>query len=244
LISSARFTACGRGVVKQALQHSQVYAATHLRVGPGQIPYWAGAQSNDPFASDDPLAVSRQRCHRLGFSSQFGVESHSVEDLGGECGSSIQCVVRRSIRIILVRNGLVLRARYPGGPLHSDAPGATSTCLRRLSELHRENLGKYPIVQALLDRAVSSARSTNAVPVYPGAFDRSLVAQRVQVEAHGGDVQPDARRDLDGVNRLVVFAHYLKHAFTLPIARQAISSPSAGLGVCFLVHLSLTFSYI
>ena len=69
-------------------------AATHLGVGSGQIPYGAGVQPNDPFPSDDLLAVSRQRCHWFGFSSQFGVEPHPVEDLGGEHRSSIQRVTR------------------------------------------------------------------------------------------------------------------------------------------------------
>ncbi len=232
-------------MVKQALQQSQVYAATHLRVGPGQIPYRAAAQPNDPFTSDDLLAVSRQRCHWLGFSSQFWVESHPVEDLRGECGSSIQRVIgRRSIRIVLARNGFVLRARDPGGPLHSNALSTTSTCLRCLSELHRENLGEYPIVQPLLDRAVSSARTTHTVPVHPGALDRSLVTQRVQVEAHGGHVQPDARCEFDGVNRVAVRTHHLKHSFTLPVARQPISPAAPGLGVCFFAHQHPFSSYI
>ena len=117
--SCVGFSTGGRGVVEQALQQSQVYAATHLGVGAGQIPYRAAAQPNDPFPSDDLLAVSRQRCHWFGFSSQFGVEPHPVEDLGGERRSSIQRVTRRrSVRIILGRNGFALRIRDPAGPLH------------------------------------------------------------------------------------------------------------------------------
>ena len=138
----------------------------------------------------------------------------------------------------------LLRTRDPASPLLSGALGTPSACFHCFSQFHREDLGEYPIVQALLDGAVSGAGTTNAVPVYPGALDRSLVAQRVQVEAHGGDVQPDARSELDGVNRAAVRTHHLKHSFTLPVARQAISSPTPGLGVCFLVHRSLTFSYI
>ena len=232
-------------MVEQALQQSQVYAATHLGVGSGQIPYGAGAQPNDPFPSDDLLAVSRQRCHWFGFSSQFGVEPHPVEDLGGEHGSSIQRVTRlRCVRNILARNGFVLRTRDPASPLLSDALGTPSACFHCFSQFHREDLGEYPVVQALLDGAVSGAGATHTVPVYPGALDRSLVAQRVQVEAHGGDVQPDARSELDGVNRVAVLTHHLKHSFTLPVARQAISSPTPGLGVCFLVHPHPYLSYI
>ena len=58
-LSGVGLSTGGRGVVEQALQQSQVYAATHLGVGSGQIPYGAGAQPNDPFPSDDLLAVSR-----------------------------------------------------------------------------------------------------------------------------------------------------------------------------------------
>jgi hypothetical protein len=99
-------------------------------------------------------------------------------------------------------------------------------------------------IQALLDGAVSGAWTTHPVPVHPGALDRSLVAQRIQVEAHGGDVQPHPRGELDGVNRVVVRTHHLEHPFTLPVARQAISPAAAGLGVCFFAHQHPYPSYI
>lgn len=195
-------------MVKQALQQPKVYAATDLGVTSGQIPYGAAPQPNNPLASDDLLAVSRQRCRWFGFRSQFGVEPHPVEDLGGEHGSSIQRVTGlRSIRNILARNGFVPRNRDPASPLHSNALSTPSACLHCLSEFHRENLGEYPVVQALLDGAVSGAWTTHPVPVHPGALDRSLVAQGVQVEAHGGDVQPGKRGELDGVNRAAVRTH-------------------------------------
>ncbi len=227
------------------MQQSQVYAAAHLGMRSGQIPYRTAAQPNDPFASDDLLAVSRQRCHWFGFGSQFGFEPHSVEDLGGQHRSSIQLITGlREVRSILVRNGFVLRTRDPAGPLHSDALGTTSACFHCLSELHRENLGEYPIVQALLDGAVSGAWTTDSIPVHPGALDGSLVAQRVQMEAHGGDVQPDVRGEFDSVNRVAVRTHQLKHSFALPVARQAISLAAPGLGVCFVAHQNPYSSYI
>ena len=85
----------------------------------------------------------------------------------------------RGVRNILAANGFVLRTRDPASPFLSGALGTPSACFRRLSQFHREDLGEYPIVQAFLDGAVSGAWTTNAVPVYPGAFDRSFVAQRV-----------------------------------------------------------------
>jgi len=230
-------------VVEQALQQSQVYAATDFGVRSGQIPYGTAAQPNDPFAADDLLAVSRQRCHWLGLSCEFGVEPHPVEDLSGEHRSSIERVTC-SVSDMLARTGFFLRTRDTGGPLNSHALGTTSACFHCLSEFHRENFGQYPIVKALLDGAISGAWTTDSVPVHPGALDGSLVAQRVQMEAHGGDMQPDARGELDSVNRVAVRPHHLEHAFTLPVARQAISSAAPGLGVCFFRHQHPYSSYI
>jgi hypothetical protein len=59
------------------------------------------------------------------------------------------------------------------------------------------------------------------------------------VESHGGDVQLHARSKLDRIDRAAVLAHHPKRSFTLPVARQAISSPTrTGRSVCFLVHLA------
>jgi hypothetical protein len=52
-------------------------------------------------------------------------------------------------------------------------------------------------------------------------------------------VQLHARSELDRINRAAVLTHHLKHSFTLPVARQAISSPTrTGRSVGFLVHLA------
>jgi hypothetical protein len=115
--------------------------------------------------------------------------------------------------------------------LLSDALGASSACFHCSSELHSEDLGEHPIVQALLDSTVSGAWTTHPVAMQPGAFDRSLVAQGVQMEPHGRYVHPHARSSLDSVNCVAVSTHLLQNTFTLPVARQAISSPTPGLGI-------------
>ena len=193
----------GRGVVEQALQQSQVYAATHLRVCSGQIPYGQRA-ANDPFPST--ICLLSADSEAMGSDSAASSGSNPIRlKTSVARPASIQRVTHlRRVGNVLAGNGFVLRTCDPASPLLSGALGTPSACFRCFSQFHREDLGEYPVVQALLDGAVSGAGATHAVPVDPGALDRSLVAQRVQVEAHGGDVQPGARSELDSVDRLAV----------------------------------------
>src|SRR5207248_1084923 len=107
-----------------------------------------------------------------------------------------------------------------------------------LAQFHPEDLGEYSVVQVLLDREISGAGPTRARTVQLGPHDHSVVAQRVQMEPNGRHMQSDLRGELDGVYRTVVRTHQLKYSFTLPVARQAISSRPPGLSVCFLTHLA------
>ena len=59
------------------------------------------------------------------------------------------------------------------------------------------------------------------------------------METHCGGVQSDARGKLDRIHRTIVLTHHLKHSFTLPVARQAISSPTRpGHSACLFAHLA------
>jgi hypothetical protein len=77
-------------------------------------------------------------------------------------------------------------------PLRTDALRATSACVHRFSEFHRENLGENSVVKAFLDSAITCAWPADPAPIHPGALDCSVVAQLVQMEANCADVQAHA----------------------------------------------------
>jgi len=138
----------------------------------------------------------------------------------------------------------VVGARKTGGPLLSGALRAASARLRGLAELHRENLGKGPVVQTLLYRNITCAWPAGPRPGQPGALDRTVVAQRIKMEAHRGHMQAGLRSELDGINRTAVLTHHLMNAFPLAVARQAISPWMSSLSVGVRPHLSPSVLHI
>ena len=70
-------------------------------------------------------------------------------------------------------------------------------------------------------------------------LDRKTVPRPPAV-CDGRHLQSDFGGKFDGIDRTVMVTHHLKHLFTLPVARQAISARPPGPSVCLLVHL-ITF---
>lgn len=110
------------------------------------------------------------------------------------------------------------------GPSPTGGFGAATPLVGGIAEFKCQYLGKHPIVQPLAHRTVSGAGTTHTGARDPGTFDESLTAQRVEMEAHRGRVQPEASGEFDCINWFVVRTHQFENSLALPVTPQAMRS--------------------